>query len=155
LSASYITAASTGRDQFDWNPEWSRRARGIPVYAALKELGRDGVEQLIDRCCRHCAALLEGIGNLPGAEIIAKPTLNQGLVRFHRSGASPELNDILTDHIIARINAGGEAFFSGTTWQGRRAMRVSVVNWRTNEHDVERTIAAAKAVLEGEDEAVA
>ncbi|CAN5495936.1 aminotransferase class V-fold PLP-dependent enzyme [soil metagenome] len=153
LTASYITTATDGRDQFDWNPEWSRRARGIPVYAALKELGRDGVEQLIDRCCRHCTSLVEGIGQLPGAEIVSKPTLNQGLVRFSQSGASPESNDAFTDRIIAKINASGEAFFSGTTWQGRRAMRVSVVNWRTNERDVDRAIAAAKAVLERENAA--
>ncbi len=150
LSASYITAATTGRDQFDWNPEWSRRARGIPVYAALRELGRDGVEHLIDRCCQHCTALVEGIGALPGAEIVAAPTLNQGLLRFRRAGDSPEETDAFTDHIISAINNTGEAFFSGTTWRGRRAMRVSVVNWRTSESDVTRAIAAAAAVLAAE-----
>lgn len=150
LSASYITATTTGRDQFDWNPEWSRRARGIPVYAALRELGRDGVEHLVDRCCQHCSALVEGIGALPGAEIVARPTLNQGLLRFARPGDSPESSDAFTDLVIANINATGEAFFSGTTWCGRRAMRVSVVNWRTSTQDVARAITAASSVLNTE-----
>src|SRR6185295_20073555 len=80
LSASYIAAAASARDQIDWNPEWSRRARGIPVYAALKEMGRSGVEAMIDRCCDHCNAIVQGIGALPGAEVVAAPTLNQGLL---------------------------------------------------------------------------
>ena len=146
-SASYIEAESAARDQIDWNPEWSRRARGVPVYAALKELGRTGVEALVDRCCDHCAALVAGIGALPGAEVLAAPTLNQGLVRFNRPGATPEENDAFTDDVMMRINATGEAFFSGTNWNGRQAMRVSVVNWRTNEQDVQRAIAAAASVL--------
>ncbi|WP_159726606.1 aminotransferase class V-fold PLP-dependent enzyme [Methylosinus sp. Ce-a6] len=147
MSASYIAAQPSARDQIDWNPEWSRRARGVPVYAALKELGRQGVEALIDRCCSHCKALVDGIGALAGAQVLAPATLNQGLVRFNRRGDTSERNDAFTDEIIQKINATGEAFFSGTTWRGRRAMRVSVVNWRTTERDIARAIAAARVVL--------
>ncbi|TPI11708.1 pyridoxal-dependent decarboxylase [Mesorhizobium sp. B4-1-1] len=146
-SASYVAPAMNARDQIDWNPEYSRRARGIPVYAALMELGRRGVENLVDRCCKCCTEIVEGLGELPGAEILARPTLNQGLLRFGQPGASPEQDDAFTDETIQRINATGEAFFSGTTWLGRRAMRVSVVNWRTGEQDVKRAIAAAASVL--------
>ncbi|MDE2198158.1 MAG: aspartate aminotransferase family protein [Rhodospirillales bacterium] len=147
LSASYLTPEPSARDQIDWNPEWSRRARGIPVYAALKEMGREGVEAMIDRCCAHCEALVAGIGALPGAQILHPATLNQGLVRFRRDGHTPEQDDIFTDETLRRINATGEAYFSGTTWGGRRAMRVSVVNWRTSARDVDRAIAATRAVL--------
>lgn len=147
VSASYIEADSAARDQIDWNPEWSRRARGVPVYAALKELGRTGVESLIDRCCDHCKAIVEGIGALSGAEVLASPSLNQGLLRFSRTGATAEENDRYTTEVMTRINATGEAFFSDTTWQGRQAMRVSVVSWRTTEQDVQRAIAAAARVL--------
>ena len=128
-----------------------RRARAIPVYAALQELGRQGVADLIDRCCEHCHALVSGIGALsvPGASAKAlnDPVLNQGLVRFERAGASKEENDAFTDDIIARVNASGEAFFSPTTWNGQHAMRVSVVSWRTDEEDVKRTIAAVAKAL--------
>jgi glutamate/tyrosine decarboxylase-like PLP-dependent enzyme len=147
LSASYIAAEPSARDQIDWNPEWSRRARGIPVYAALREMGRQGVEAMIDRCCAHCEALVSGIGVLPGAQILHPARLNQGLVRFERDGQTSEQSDAFTDGIIRKINATGEAFFSGTTWRGQRAMRVSVVNWRTNSRDVERAIEATRTVL--------
>ena len=78
------------------------------------------------------------------------PTLNQGLVRFldSRKGASAASHDVRTDATIAAINASGEAFFSGTTWRGMRAMRISVVNWRTTDADVERTINAVRQALD-------
>jgi len=147
-TASYMVPNTKARDQIDWNLEWSRRARAIPVYAALRELGRDGVEALIDRCCNYCAALSERIGALDGAEAIMKPELNQALIRFSRPGASDEENDALTDRIVVETNATGEAFFSPTTWNGRRMMRISVVSWRTNDNDIDRAVAAVSNVLE-------
>ena len=147
ITAPYIDVGGSARDQIDWNPEWSRRARGVPVYAALKELGRSGVQDLVDRCCEHCAAIVAGIGVLPDVEVVSEPRLNQGLLRFHQPDATPEGNDDYTDQVIHEINETGEAFFSGTTWQGRRAMRVSVVNWRTTQNDVRRAVAAATRVL--------
>lgn len=147
--ASYIAAAEDARDQIDWNPEWSRRARGFPVYAALRELGRDGIADLIARTSNHARTLAEGIAALPGAELVALSEVNQGLVRFLDPGAaaSDSDHDRRTDMVIAQINRSGEAFFSGTTWRGKRAMRISVCNWRTSEDDVRRTIAAVEQVL--------
>lgn len=147
LGAAYLTPSQEARDPNDWNLELSRRARAIPVYAALQELGRRGVADMVERCCDHCRAIVTGIGTLPGARALNDPVLNQGLVRFERPGASVEENDRFTDEIIARVNATGEAFFSGTIWNDRHAMRVSVVSWRTNEEDVSRTIAAVEACL--------
>jgi glutamate/tyrosine decarboxylase-like PLP-dependent enzyme len=143
--ASYLIHDAEMRDQMDWNPEWSRRARGFSTYAALRELGRDGVAALIDGCCAHARAMVDGIGRLPGAQVLWRPSMNQGLVRFlDPSGTG---HDRRTDEVIAAINAGGEAFFSGTTWRGMRAMRVSVCNARTTGKDVERAIRAVEAVL--------
>ncbi len=146
IAAAYIEPGGA-RDQLDWTPEWSRRARGVTVYAALRELGRDGVEALIDRSCAFCAELVAQIGALPGVEVIWTPTLNQGLVRFRdpRERATEAHHDAFTDAMIAAINATGEAFFSSTTWRGRRAMRISVVNWRTTAADVARTVAAVSS----------
>jgi glutamate/tyrosine decarboxylase-like PLP-dependent enzyme len=146
---SYVASATDSRDQIDWNPEWSRRARGFAVYAALLELSRNGLEQLIDRCCRFAARLVDGIAELDGAEVLWRPELNQGLVRFldrtpHATAAD---HDLATDATITAINATGEAFFSGTTWNGKSAMRVSVVNWRTTDRDVDRTLSAIEKVL--------
>ena len=80
--APYLVMDSVARDQMDWNPEFSRRARGFATYAALRELGRNGVAALVDRCCGHAKALVTGIGNLPGAEVLSPAVINQGLVRF-------------------------------------------------------------------------
>jgi aromatic-L-amino-acid decarboxylase len=149
ISASYIAPETQARDQIDWNPEWSRRARGFTVYAALRELGKDGVADLVDRTSRHCHAIVTEIDKIHGAKMLFEPQLNQGLVRFLdlREGSAEEDHDTRTDAVIAAINATGEAFFSGTTWNGKNAMRVSVVNWRTNDEDVRRTIQAVRHVV--------
>ena len=146
---SYLIHAAEARDQMDWNPEWSRRARGFPTYAALRQLGREGVAALVERCCEHALSLVTRIGQLPGAEVLAAPIINQGLVRFlsPKAGASEADHDRRTDEVIARIDASGEAFFGGTTWRGRRAMRVSVSGWRTTDDDVERVVKAVAEAL--------
>ena len=146
---SYMLHVEGARDQIDWNPEWSRRGRGVVTYAALRQLGARGVEQLVDNCCAHARALVDGIGSLPDAEVTWRPDLNQGLVRFldpHPDAGLAE-HDRYTDAIISAINITGEAFFGGTNWRGKRCMRVSVCSWRTTAEDVERTIAALARVL--------
>jgi glutamate/tyrosine decarboxylase-like PLP-dependent enzyme len=135
--ASYLTHGTEARDQVDWTPEWSRRARGFSTYAAMRQLGRNGIAELIDRCCRHTHAIATRISALAGAELLSEPVFNQGLVRFGDR----------TDEVIAAILASGEAFFSGTTWRGVRAMRMSVSNWQTTESDVDRAVAAAERAL--------
>jgi glutamate/tyrosine decarboxylase-like PLP-dependent enzyme len=148
--ASYLTHAEDARDQMDWNPEWSRRGRGFATYAALRNLGRDGVADLIERTCDHAHALVTGIGSLEGAEIVWEPQINQGMVRFldPRRGASAADNDAFTDRMMAEILASGEAFFTGTTWRGRRAMRISVCNWQTSVDDVDRVVASVAKILQ-------
>jgi glutamate/tyrosine decarboxylase-like PLP-dependent enzyme len=147
--ASYITVVEGARDQIDWNPEWSRRARGVATYAAIRQLGRQGIVDLIDRTCHHAQALVTRIGALPGAEIAWKPTINQGLLRFlnHKPHATQADHDAYTDEVIAKILESGEAFFGGTTWQGMRCMRVSVCNWQTSDEDVNRAVAAVEKAL--------
>ena len=148
--ASYISYSSDARDQADWNPEWSRRARGFSSYAAIRQLGIEGISDMIERCCTQARALVMGIGGLHGAELVWEPQINQGLVRFLdlNAGASQEDHDRRTDEMIAKINAAGDAYFSGTTWRGRRAMRVSVCNWRTTSEDVTRTVTNIARLLD-------
>ena len=149
--APYLMHAAQARDPMDWTPEWSRRARAFPTYAALRQLGRRGLADLVERCSRHAHSLVTRIGSLPGAEMLWEPVINQGLVRFldPRRGATEQDHDRRTDEVIDAICATGEAVFGGTTWRGRRAMRVSVSNWRTSEEDVERVVKAVAAVLGG------
>jgi aromatic-L-amino-acid decarboxylase len=152
VRAAYLSSPGGVRDQIDWTPDWTRRARGFAVYAAIRELGSEGVADLIDRCCRYAGDLTSGFGAMPGVEIVAAPTLNQALVRFLHPDeqASDGQHDAWTDQMIEAINREGTAFFSGSLWQGRRVMRISVVNWRTDDNDVRKTLEAAARVLETE-----
>jgi hypothetical protein len=81
---------------------------------------------------------------LLGAEVVATPTVNQGLVRF----LSPDGDhDRFTDEVIGRIQAQGVAWFGGVTWRGMRVMRISVCNWRTTNEDIDRTIESVREAL--------
>ena len=93
--ASYLTHDDSARDQMDWNPEWSRRARGFPTYAAIRQLGRQGIADMVDRCCRHAHSIVMGMGALLGADVAWEPVINQGLVRFpdQRPGATDADHD--------------------------------------------------------------
>ncbi len=139
-TAEYLVAdPSEARDQMDWTPEFSRRARGVMVYAALCSLGRSGVEELVERCCRHAQRFAEELAELPSCEILNEVVLNQVLLRFE--------DDTATSRVLAAVQESGEAWMSGTTWEGRAAIRISVSNWRTSDDDVARTVAAfARAV---------
>ena len=131
--AAYLIVDDDKREQVDWNPEHSRRARGFPVYAAIRALGRSGIAAMIERTCAHArtfAARLE----VMGAELLNSVELNQVLFRF--------ADDARTEAVLAGVQAGGEAWMSGTVWDGRPAIRISVSNWQTSEDDVERTLAA-------------
>jgi glutamate/tyrosine decarboxylase-like PLP-dependent enzyme len=150
VHASYLVHDQINRDEIDWNPEFSRRGRGVATYAAIRQLGRKGIANLVERTCRHAHEIVTRIGALPGAQMIAEPKINQGLVRFLDSSpkAKESDHDHRTDEVIQAIQKSGEAFFGGTTWDGKRCMRVSVSGWQTSDDDVERTVAAVKEVLE-------
>ena len=154
--AAYLTHSDDARDQIDWNPEYSRRGRGFATYAALRQLGKAGIADLIDRTCAHARALVIGIGTLPNAEVLWEPHINQGLVRFLDPSphANDEAHDRFTDHMIQKILASGEALFTGTIWRGRRAMRVSVCNWQTSAEDVERICQSVSRLIEEERAAI-
>jgi len=150
LRASYLIHAEDARDPFDWNVEWSRRGRGVATYAAIRELGRGGIAALVERCCHHAHSLALGLGALEGVQLMWEPSINQGLVRFPdpSPGATEADHDAHTDRVIAAIVRSGRAFVGGTTWRGRRCMRISVCNWQTSDSDVATTIAAVREVLE-------
>lgn len=134
--ASYLMHAAGGeRDPFDYNPESSRRARGFPVYAALRALGRHGVAEVVERCCALARRFADRLSGQDGVTVLNEVVLNQVLVRFGDS-------DELTREVVRRVQADGTCWLGGTTWQGRAAMRISVSNWSTDESDVDLSVAA-------------
>jgi glutamate/tyrosine decarboxylase-like PLP-dependent enzyme len=122
------------RDQMDWVPEFSRRARGFAVYAALRSLGRSGLVELVERSCRAAATFAKRIAELDGAEVINDVVLNQVLFRFE--------DDAKTDEVLARVQASGRVWMSGTVWQGRKAIRLSVSNWQTDDAEIDVAVDA-------------
>ncbi len=135
VRASYLVHSDPDgpRDELDWNPEFSRRARGFPVYAAIRSLGRSGVAEIVERCCSHARRFGEELGEADGVEVLNEVVLNQVLVRFGG-------DDDRTRTVIQRVQEEGTCWLSGTTWRGVAAMRISVSNWSTTEDDVARSI---------------
>ncbi|MGI8658203.1 MAG: pyridoxal phosphate-dependent decarboxylase family protein [Candidatus Limnocylindria bacterium] len=137
-SGAYIQYATAERDPFNFVPEYSRRARGFATWTAIRTLGADGIEAMVERCCevaRHIAARLAAAD---GVEILNEVVLNQVLVRFHHGHGGDA--DAHTRDIVARIQADGTAWLGATTWHGMAAMRISVSNWSTSLADANRAV---------------
>jgi glutamate/tyrosine decarboxylase-like PLP-dependent enzyme len=149
VTAAYLSA-SPERKPSDFTPELSRRARGVEVWAALKSLGRAGLAEMVERCCRHAEHFAAGL-RAAGYEVLNDVVLNQVLVSFGDAAT--------TRRVIAALQADGTCWCGGTEWQGRVAMRISVSSWATTELDVEKSLAAmlrvAAAVRAGQDASVA
>ena len=139
-TGDYLAPTADERDAMDWTPDASRRARGIPVWAALCSLGRDGVAELVERCCRLARRFADGVARLPGAELLNDVELNQVLFRFD--------DDATTKAVLERVQQGGVAWMGGTRWDGRSAIRVSVSSHATTEEDIDRTLEAFGRAVE-------
>jgi glutamate/tyrosine decarboxylase-like PLP-dependent enzyme len=126
-----------GRDSYDFVPESSRRARGFVILAALRTLGRQGLVDLIERCCALTRRITDRLGADPDIEILNDVVLNQALVRFGNS-------DDFTKAVIEAVQAEGTLWLGGRTWHGKGAMRISVTSWNTTEADIDRS---ADAIL--------
>jgi glutamate/tyrosine decarboxylase-like PLP-dependent enzyme len=141
--AEYIPPAEHDeRSGTDYVPEFSRRARALPVYAALRNLGRSGVAELVERCCSLAQLMAERLAAQDGAEILNEVQLNQVLVRFRGADGAN-----VTDDVLAAVQREGTCWMSGTTWDGEAAMRISVINWRTTEEDIHRSVDAIVAAF--------
>lgn len=144
-TASYLTGSGTVPGAADYTAESSRRARGFAVWAALQELGRAGIADLIDRCCEHARRFADALTEA-GLEVVNDVVLNQVLVGFGGEGAQA---DERTDAVIARIQQDGTAWMGGTTWRGRRLMRIAVSNHLTTTEDIDISIEAVLRAARG------
>jgi len=144
VTASYLVQAAPGtdRDPVDWNPEFSRRARGVPVYAALASLGRSGVAEIVDRCCSHARHFAELLSTEPDVVVLNDVVLNQVLVRFLAPGGSDDDHDARTRAVIAAVQNDGTCWLGGSIWRGQAVMRISVSNYATTEADVDASAAS-------------
>jgi glutamate/tyrosine decarboxylase-like PLP-dependent enzyme len=143
-TAAYVTGQGLGelRAPGDYVPESSRRARGFATWAALRQLGRTGVADLVERCCALARRFADRLSDVDGVAVVNDVVLNQVLVRFGD-------DDARTDAVVAAVQRSGECWMGATTWHGVRLMRVSVSNWSTTERDVDRAVEAVRAAWRG------
>ena len=123
-------------DPMDRVPEMSRRARGVPVWAALRASGRSGVAAMVDRMCRHARTFADAMADIPGAEVLNEVVFTQVCVSFG--------SDERTLAVVERMLADGVAWTSGSRWRGRAVLRIAVSNAATTDDDVARSIAALR-----------
>ncbi len=142
MDASYLIADEHGvGDPHEKVPELSRRARGVPVWAALRSLGRAGVADLVDGLARAARALADGVATVEGAEIVNEVGYTQVCVAFG--------SDERTRAVTARVLADGTTWMSGSRWKDRDVLRISVSNWRTSDADVEASVDAVRRAAAG------
>jgi glutamate/tyrosine decarboxylase-like PLP-dependent enzyme len=138
MSAAYLVRSpEEPREPMDWTPESSRRARGFAVYAALRSLGRSGVADLVDRCCRLARRFADCLQQEPAIQILNDVVLNQVLLRV----VPPDGRDraVATREALRRVQEERICWLGGSHWRGMDAMRISVSNWSTTEEDVDRS----------------
>jgi glutamate/tyrosine decarboxylase-like PLP-dependent enzyme len=139
VQASYLEQGAGARDPMDWVPEFSRRARGVSVYATLRSLGRDGLADVVEQTTSLARRFADALAASGQAQIVNDVVSNQVLVRWLAPGGD---NGGLADAVMAGVRAEGVAYFSGTTYRGERLMRISVSDWATDADDVDRAVAA-------------
>ena len=142
LSASYLVADEGERDGSAYVPESSRRARAVPMYAALRSLGRSGMAALVERNCANARRMAERLAAVPGVEILNEVVLNQVLVGLPGSNEDARA-------IVAAVQRDGTCWLGGAAWNGREVMRVSFSNWATTDEDVDRSATAIAAAVDG------
>ncbi len=143
--AAYLVHDTSARDAMDWTPEFSRRARGWSVYAAIRSLGRAGVAEMVERSCANAVSFAEALGRDPRVRVDNEVLLDQVLVRFVAPDGD---DDALTRAVVSAVQDEGTCWMSGTTVRGRAAMRISVVNFETSAEDIDRSARAVLAALD-------
>jgi glutamate/tyrosine decarboxylase-like PLP-dependent enzyme len=150
--SSYLPSVAQGdRVPSNYVPELSRRARGIPVYALLRTLGREGVVELVERHCRHAVRMAERLSAEPGVRVVNEVTINQLIVNFGSGDA--DARKAATEAVIARVQQEGVLFAAGAGWRGDWVMRISISSGATTDADIDLSadaiIAAWRAVQAG------
>jgi glutamate/tyrosine decarboxylase-like PLP-dependent enzyme len=144
----YVPSPENSRDNHNFVPESSRRARGFAVYATLRFLGRKGLASLIERCCSLAVRMATQLGKHPQIQILNDVVLNQVLVGFSApSGGNPAQ---FTRNVIRAVQEDGTCWLGGTIWHDMPCMRISVSNWSTTESDIDRSVEAILKCLQAE-----
>jgi glutamate/tyrosine decarboxylase-like PLP-dependent enzyme len=138
MAAAYLARSEhEPREGMDWTPESSRRARGVAIYAAIRSLGRRGIAEMLEQCCRMARRFADRLAAEPGIRILNDVALNQVLVRIEPTAGDA---DAATREVLRRVQDERVCWMGGTRWHDMDAIRISVSNWSTREADVDRSI---------------
>jgi glutamate/tyrosine decarboxylase-like PLP-dependent enzyme len=138
VTAPYLTQSEGLPDPFDLTPEFSQRGRAFALWATLRSLGRSGVAELVGGLHRHAVALADGVRRL-GGEVLNDVVFTQVSTAWG--------DDATTRAVEQALLADGDAWMTGSTWQGRRVLRIAVSNWATDDAQVQRTLAALERAV--------
>ncbi len=148
IPAHYIQMTPGERDPRAFTPDESRRARGVPIYAALRALGRRGLRDLIERCCAHARRMAEALRVHKQVRLLNEVVLNQVLVQFVPPLGDSRDESAFTQQVVEAIQGEGTCWLGSTQWHGRSAARISVCNWSTTERDIDQSATAILRVIE-------
>ena len=151
MPAHYIQMTAGEREPRAFTPDESRRARALPMYAALRVLGREGIAEIVDRCCAMATLMAQRLAAHDSVRILNDVVLNQVLVQFRPRNGDDDAAAALTRDVISRIQDEGTCCAGGTNWHGQAAMRISISNWSTTAEDIERSAAAILVALSSAD----
>ncbi|MCT7658795.1 pyridoxal phosphate-dependent decarboxylase family protein [Mycobacterium deserti] len=140
LAGPYLVVDPGQRDNTNYVPESSRRARAVPIYAALRSLGRAGVAELVERNCAQARRMAHHLSSIHGAQVLNDVVLNQVLLRLPGG-------DEVNRAAVEAIQRDGTCWLGGTTWDGRYVLRISIANWATTDEDVDRSAGAIAEVV--------
>jgi glutamate/tyrosine decarboxylase-like PLP-dependent enzyme len=148
VPAHYIQTTEGERDPRAFTPDESRRARGIPVYAALRTLGRRGLRDLVERCCSCARRMANALQQHPQVRVLNEVVLNQILVEFVPLKGDFRNKEVFTEQVVASVQSEGTCWFGLTQWHGQRTARISICNWSTSAADIDRSVAAILSIVE-------
>jgi len=148
MPAHYIQMTPGERDPRAFTPDESRRARGVTVYAALRTLGRQGVSELVERCCALAQRMGGALQQSARVRVLNEIVLNQVLVQFVPLAGDSRDESTFTQNVVSGVQSDGTCWLGSTQWQGRGAARISICNWSTTEQDIDRSAAAILATIE-------
>ena len=149
MPVHYIQMTAGERDPRGFTPDESRRARALPLYAALRALGREGLAEVVERCCRLATRMASRLAGHACVRILNEVVFNQVLVQFRPPDGDEAAAAALTQEVITRVQQDGTCWAGGTKWQGQVGMRISIANWSTTADDIDRSAAAILSALDG------
>ena len=138
MSGGYIIQGDE-RDGMYYTPEMSRRSRIIELWATMKYLGKEGIDELVYGLHERAKQFANLLNNTNGFQVLNEVVFNQVIVQCE--------SDELTEKVIQEVQNTRECWAGGSTWKGKKIIRISVCSWTTTEADINRSVASFQQAM--------